>query len=327
MHRRTFDTTDLADLAERWNSVYRTWNSDACVPTVDLTTDPENPKLMLGDLPVKLTEDTTARLCAFYGIPTAFFKRLLREERQYILSSRIQYASGDVTVAYNQWGLVDIRRPSQPRLDAEHFLTAAEQVMPADALVTDAWWTPEDMCLDVFHPGIRNNLRTGLRFAQKRKSNLSPTVQPLLLHVPTTSLLQIPDPSCRIDARGQSIDRIASLLTGEALRANARLDHDAEAFAALSHESVEGDRITRLNRIADEHGLPVRPMADITAAISREESPTLQDLTLAISNAANAPALADHSKRGSRARLQAIAGAIVNDHSKRCASCYALVAA
>lgn len=331
MHSRDFTPRTLTEIAEEWGTHHRTWNSDACTPTVDFQEDAENPVFLLGALSVALDRDSTARLCTFYGIPTAFFRRLVTAEKHSLLNSRIDHAVGEITVTYNRHGLVDVRRPSQPRLEPEHILAAAERAMPPGSEVVDAWWTSDDMRLDILAPltggRLDNGMQRGLRFSQNRKTNLSPTVRPLLLDTASGCFVEIPDRSLRIDARGQSVEKIADLLGGEALRAASRVADDAEAFRALSHVSLATDRVTRLNRIASEHGMPARPLAAVTAAVCAAESPTLRDVVLAISGAANAPALVPHSKRGLRTRLQAVAGAVVTDHAVRCRSCYATMPA
>ena len=325
MHTRVIETKTLEEISRRWTIHYRTWNSDASAPRVDFTREEaETPLLLLGDHEIPLSEDTTARVCTFYGIPTAFFKRLLREEQHYILNSRMDYAVGEVSIAYNSRGLVDIRKPSQSRLESEHVLQAIHQAMSRHSEVIEAVWSPDALHLDVLQPTASDGIQCGLRFTQNRKANLAPTVRPLLFHTDSTSLLEIPDASLRIDARNQSAERIAELLGAEAQRAAARLQHDADAFRDLANTTIDGDRITRLHRVAEEHNLPVRPLADITAALSRADTPTLQHLALAIANAANASALADPHKRALRGRLQAVAGAVVTDHAARCSKCYAL---
>lgn len=325
MHTREFEIRTIEDLSKMWANYHATWNSDASTPSVDFTyEDSERPLLILGDHEIPLSEDTTARLCTFYGIPTAFFKRLMNSEKHFILNSRIDYAVGEVTIDYNRHGVVDVRKPSQPRLEAEHFLSALERAMSRHAEVIDSLWSTDAMYVDVLHPMATDGIQPGLRIAQNRKANLSPTVSPLLYHAATTSLIQIPDASLRIDSRNQSVERIADLLAGEALRANARLDTDTEAFHALAHASLKGEAMTRLNRIAEEHKLPARSLAEITSTLASDEEPTLQHLVLAIANAAHAPALAEPHKRNARTKLQTIAGAVVNDHAARCTKCYAL---
>lgn len=327
MHTVEYETRTLEDISKIWSTYSTTWNSDACTPSVDFTyKESEKPLLLLGDHEIPLSEDTCNRLCTFYGIPTAFFKRLTVEEKHYVLNARIDHTIGEVTITYNRWGLVDIRKPSQPRLEAEHYLAAARRVMSRHSEVIDAVLTPDVLHLDVLHPHASDGIQPGIRITQNRKANLSPVVSPLLHHTATSSLIHIPDASLRIDSRGQSVERIADLLAGLTLRADARLHTDTEAFLDLVNTPLGNDqeRMTRLNRVAEEHKLPARSLAQVTAAVASTEEPNLQHLVLAIANAANAPALEEERKRGARTKLQAIAGAVVNDHAARCSKCYAL---
>lgn len=326
MYERPEPTATLADIAPGWQSDDRTWTSDACTPNVDLT-DYGRQVLHLGDHPLLLDDQALAQLCAFYAIPTAFFGRLTSEERHYLMNSRIAHADGEITITYNRHGVTDIRKPSQARLDPQDFIHIARQLTPDHTLALDHWHTADDVRLDLLtHPELAPGIDGGIRLAQNRKNNLAPTVAPLLYHCETTAIIQIPDASLRIDSRNQPADKIIHLLQGEALRAQARLSHDAKALRALFAEPLDNE-VTRLQRVADEHGIPVRSLADVSMGLAAEETPTLATLALAIAGAANNPKLAPHNKRGARTKLQTIAGAVVSDHAQRCTACQALIPA
>lgn len=329
MHLRELPATTLADVGRAWKSHDREWTSDASVPSVEFPESAQyEPKLLLGDHEITLDEKATEMLCAFYQIPTAYFRRITPAERHFVMNARMDHAEGEVTITYNDLGITDVRKPTKPRLEAEEFVRIAHRIFPASAIVSDCWVTADDLRLDVINHDIEDGIRGGLRFGQNRKQNLAPTVAPILFHEDTTTVIEIPDPTLKIDARGVSVDKVAERLAAEALRAAARLHSDAQHLVRLAHTSIGGDRITRLHRVAAEHGLPVRPLADITIALSRSDEPTMLDLTLAIGNAANNPKLAlDSTKRAVRTKLQSIAGALVVDEAERCASCHALVAA
>ena len=329
MHIRELPSTTLADLDLAWKNRDREWTSDACVATVDFPRDVRvEPTVLLGDHEITLDEKATDLLCAFYQIPTAYFRRITAEERHYVMNMRMNHAEGEVTITYNDHGVTDVRKPTKPRLEAEEFVRIAHRLYPASSTVLDAWVTADELRLDVLGRHAEDGIWGGLRFGQNRKQNLAPTVAPILLHEDTSTVIEIPDPSLKIDARGVSVDRIGERLAAEALRADARLTQDADHLLALARNAIAGDRIMRLHRIAAEHKLPVRPLADITVALSRNDEPSMLDMALAIANTANAPKiLQDPDKRKLRATLQAIAGAVVVDEAERCTSCHALVAA
>ncbi|MCX4799676.1 hypothetical protein OG497_38115 [Streptomyces sp. NBC_01242] len=333
MHLRPeSDPRTLADVAADWKSHDRSWNSDACVPEVDFNKEiGVEPTISLGDHKISLDEEATDRLCSFYEIPRAFFNRLTRAEQHFVMNSRIDHADGEVTVEYNRRGITDVRKPTQPRLEVEQFVRIAHRIFPPNATVLDDWFTADDLRLDVINPlpNVEDEdlVYGGLRFAQNRKSNLAPTVSPILFHLDTTTVIEVPDASLKIDARKVSIEKIAERLEAEALRADARTTKDAEHLLNLQRVSIGGDRITRLHRVAAEYNLPVRPLADVTVSLSRTDEPTMLDLVLAIANAANSPKLQDASKRTARTKLQSIAGAVLTDESARCASCAAVLAA
>ncbi|MFE6000362.1 hypothetical protein ACFQ6C_26435 [Streptomyces sp. NPDC056454] len=334
MHLLTREPLTLDDVAARWKTSERTWTSDACVPETRFETeDSTRPVLALGDHEIPLDEDATRQLCTFYKIPGAFFDRLTPAEKHYVMNSRIQHTGGEVSISYTRTGITDVRKPTQPRLDVEEFVHAALKAYPHDSTVLNATLTPEHVVLDVLSNNVPlptmkyGLLSNGVRLAQNRKQNLAPTVSPILYHEDSTTTIQIIDPALKIDARNVAVEKIAERLAAETLRADARLTHDTEALDDLATIPIGGDRITRLHRIAAEHKMPVRPLADITVALSRNDEPTMLDLVLAIANAANTPKLADPSKHVVRTKLQTIAGAIVNDHAERCSNCHALVAA
>jgi hypothetical protein len=329
MHLREPSTTTLADLDLAWKNRDREWTSDACVPSVDFPREAKHePSILLGDHEITLDEQAIELLCAFYQIPTAYFRRITAEERHFVMNMRMTHAEGEVTITYNDRGITDVRKPTKPRLEAEEFVRIAHRLYPASSTVLDAWITPDELHLDVLAHHVEDGIQGGLRFRQNRKQNLAPTVAPILFHEDTTTVIEIPDPSLKIDSRGVSVDKVGERLAAEALRADARLHNDAQHLLRLANTSVAGDRIIRLHRVAAEHKMPVRPLADITVALSRNNEPTLLDMTLAIANTANAPKiLQDPDKRKLRATLQHIAGAVVVDEAERCNSCHALVAA
>ncbi|MGA5598469.1 hypothetical protein ACPCSE_29965 [Streptomyces cellulosae] len=328
MHLREIPATTLADLDRSWKNRDREWTSDASVPRVEFPDAPGvEPTLFLGDHGITLDDQAIALLCAFYQVPTAYFRRITPEERHFVMNARMDHAEGEVTIAYNDLGVTDVRKPTKPRLEPEEFVRIAHRLYPSTSTVLDAHITPEELRLDVLGHEVEDGIRGGLRFGQNRKQNLAPTVAPILYHEETTTVIEIPDPSLRIDARGISVDRIAERLAAEALRADARLHNDAQHLLRLRRTSIAGDRILRLHRVAAEHGLPVRPLSDITIELARNDEPTLLDLALAIGNAANNPKIAlDPTKRAVRSKLQSIAGAVVADESERCENCHALVA-
>jgi hypothetical protein len=324
-HLRMTEALTLDELAEEWNSLDRTWSADACVPEVDLTYDEhETPVIKLGDHAIPLNEDAVDRLCGFYKIPTAFFGRITVEERQYVLSHRIQHAPGEIEITYNRTGVTDVRTPAQSRLEPEQFIDVAARLYPG-AEVIDYWATADDLRLDIACTTELHGVHQGLRIHQNRKQNLAPTIAPLLIHAASTSVLQVPDPSLKVTVKKRTAEQVVEQLYGEGLRAGARFRSDVESLEALRHESIAEDRIQRLHRVADEHGLPVRQLAELTATLSATDEPTLYDLAITIANVANSPKLADPSKRGARTRLQTIAGALVTDHADRCTTCHAIV--
>lgn len=329
MHLREPSTTTLADLDLAWKNRDREWTSDASVPRVVFPESVQyEPSLLLGDHEITLDEKAIELLCAFYQVPTAYFRRITPEERHFVMNARMDHADGEVTITYNDRGVTDVRKPTKPRLESEEFVRIAHRLYPASSIVLDAWVTADELRLDVLGRYVESGIRGGLRFGQNRKQNLAPTVAPILFDEDTTTVIEIPDPSLKIDARGVSVDRIGERLAAEALRADARLAKDAEHLLSLNNTSIGGDRIMRLHRIAAEHKMPVRPVADITVALSRNDEPTLLDMVLAIANTANSPKLLqDPDKRKLRATLQHIAGAVVVDEAERCTSCHALVAA
>ncbi|GAA1979008.1 hypothetical protein [Kitasatospora viridis] len=324
----------LAELATKWTSRTRSWTSDACTPEVDLLREgSERPTISLGDHTIPLSEHGTDQLCAFYKIPKAFFHRLTRHEQHTLLNSRIHNTLGEVTITYtDKGGLAEVLRPAQPRLAPEQFVQAALAVLPPDSVVIDSWSTTADLRLDVLQPHSAtpgpdgHHISAGLRLGQNRAQNLAPWAAPLLHHSNGT-VLQIPDPALKIEARGASGDTLAELLAADAQRALARTENDQFALLDLARQSIAGDRITLLNRIAAEQKIPARSMAGISTHLSRLTAPSKYDLVLAIADAANAANLIGTNHRGVRTRLQTIGGQLVAHHAERCSHCHAALAA
>lgn len=329
------DIPTLNDVAEKWKYTTRSWTTDACVPTVQIlppAEDPEaHPVVLLGDLPVPLDEHGVDQLLNFYQIPLAFFHRLTREEQDFILNSRIDYAEGEITLNYTGRGIVEALKPTQPRLHPMNFIEAALDLVNGSAQVPEHWSTTADLRLDILNPlatapapdgGL---LTAGVRFGQNRKANLAPWAAPIVQHS-SGAVFQIPDPALKIEARRKPVEVIASLLAADGKRAMARSENDLATIYDLRNQSIASNRITILNRIGEEQNIPARPLAEVTTRLARIEHPTMYDLSLAIATSANSDALVGESGRSMRTRLQGISGRLVAEHAQRCGNCHARVA-
>lgn len=336
----TTTATTLAELATEWDSLNRVWNSDACVPEARFPHEDGDDRpdaLLLGDLAVPLDDHGLDHVLIFYKIPNAFFRRQKAALQETLLNACIDAASDEVSITYNSRGIVEVLKPSQPRLHPLQFIEAARQAVPADARVIGYWLNAQDIRLDVVDPtrsrSIKSNtlkpgstLTPGVRFGQNRKQNLAPWVAPILQHS-SGAVLQIHDPSLRIEARRKTAETIAHLMTAEAVRAIERTDHDLDALVDLAGVDISANRITVLNRFGAEHKLPARPMAQLTTRFSRMSNTSMYDLALAVAEAAEADTLIGENNRNTRTRLQDAAGRIVADHAERCNRCFAAIAA
>lgn len=337
MYLRDLPGTTLADLVPELDKNFQVWGGGAHEVTLRLEDD--EPIIDLAGRQVRATPNGVRALAQYFDIPPKFFARLEKDEQQWLLSSRMQYQGGELTVRYNDSGVGEVHKPSLVRVEPHALVERALRTFPEQSPIVDWWCDAEDMRVDVIVPeGFENYIggdpsvgdltRGGIRFGQDRKHNLAPWVQPFLYRLICTNGMEVPDAGLRVEARGASAEEIEALFEGEIRRAVDRLESDIHAFYDLRQQKLGSDPTGVLRRTGLDQGLPDRTVGRLEDALpsvlSEVEEPTMFDVVNLMTNQANNPALGVRS--GSRRTLQLAGGGLVYDHAERCVTCHARLA-
>ncbi len=151
-----------------------------------------------------------------------------------------------------------------------------------------------------------------------RKRSLSPAVQPYLYRLVCTNGMVAVDPGLKMDARGQSVDEVLAEFEALAEQAFSRVEDQISAFYDLRNTRVDNPERT-LIAIAREQNIPDRSLAGMMRLAASEEmgdNPSMFDLLNLVTNFANSA-----QNPGGRFRLEAAAGAVIDDHAARCGHC------
>lgn len=160
----------------------------------------------------------------------------------------------------------------------------------------------------------------GLRFHLDRKRGLTPSVQPWAMRLVCTNGMETTTTETKIDGRGMSVDEVLADLEVKAEAAFSAMERQMVHFYDLRNQRVANPE-RRLRAIAKERGIPARSLnvlLDAAPALLGDET-TEFDIINAVTN------LANHSiirNQGGRLLLERAGGAVVSDHSLRCASCH-----
>lgn len=340
MHLRPLSGETLEDVLAASTVRLAGWGGSTADIHVDLEKD--EPTIRFGTHEVPATKTGLDALGVFFEVPVKFLDRIQPDERQYVLSRRIERSEErTASIRWTTEGIAEILPASARRLDPEELVQAVGEVFPVDSPVIQYVSTGENFLLDVVVPDslkkhiggdrkVGDITKGGVRFSQDRKRNLSPTAQPYLYRLACTNGMEVPDLNLKIDARGaENVDILSQL------KANARLALDQvnghiKAFYDQRSHRLGDDRTGTLHRLARENDLPARTVIALEDAlpaylsadfgIEDMDRASMFHLTNLITNAANNPALADSLP--SRRRLERLGGAMVNDHIARCAACH-----
>lgn len=341
MYLRDLDGTTLADLVPELDKRIAIWGGGTHEIGCNLESD--HPTLRLGQHEMAATHTGVMALASHCGIPVKFFERLERDEKQWLLSSRLQYTGGDLTAEWNAQGIQDIYKAGQTRVQPHKLIEAALATFPGESPVVDWWCDSDDMRVDVIapmdfdrwvggDPKVNDLTHGGIRFGQDRKNNLAPWVQPLLYRLVCTNGMEVPDPGLKVEARHATVEEIEALFEAEIRRAVDRLESDIQHFYSLREEKLGNDPTGTVRRVALEQKLPLRTVGrleDLVPSLMDEVNPgsldevgeaTMFDVVNLMTNQANDPAIGVRSS--TRRNLQRAGGGMVHDHAERCSACH-----
>jgi hypothetical protein len=347
MHIVEPDGRLLSDLAADFASPFQTWGGP--IHDIEVALDDSSPSISFGGTSVPATKTGVAALANFLQVPPKFLERIEADEQQFIMEHRISRADErDLTINFREGGVLDVLKAGQRRIPAESIVETAMKVMPEDSIVIQAWSEPDDFRMDVIVPDgytdfiggdktavVENYLGTGkskvgdltkggLRFGQDRKKNLAPWVQTLLWRLACTNGMEIPNIGLKVDARGDSVEEILSMLEASAKIGYDMIGAEIESFYNMRNERINKDVTGVLRRVAQDAGLPDRTVGQLEdhlpAIESATEEPSMFDLVNTITNLANHESL--ENRRGPRRQLQLAGGRMIGAHTERCNLCH-----
>jgi hypothetical protein len=323
------DPTDtLEDILNTWDRKRSRWSGGLHNVSVDL--ERTNPVLVFGDHDVKVTPQGLESLARFVDVPVRYLLKVPNDEKQYMLSRRIERSGEkDLVVWFTSDGVEEIIAPNQIRIEPSQIAEAVSQVMPLQSPVRDAWNTPNDLRLDVYVPlgfdqgwggdrKIGDITAGGVRCFQNRKQNLAPGVQPFAYRLWCTNGCEFQDLGIKVDARGLDVDEVMAEFGRECERAFRRVEDDIASFYDMRTQIVTEDRTGVLRRLALDAGLPSRVVSTLEGMVPTLGAEfTMFDMVNLVTNYAN---LAPHS--GTSRTVQRAGGSLVNDHAARCPGCH-----
>jgi len=337
----------LSDLAIDFAAPFSTWGG--ATHDIEVALDDASPTISFGGREVPATDSGVAALATFLQVPPKFLERIEPDERQYIMAHRIARSEErDLTINYREGGVLDVLKAGQRRVPAEAIVETAMKVMPEDSLVVQAWSEPDDFRMDVIVPDgytdfiggdpnatienyhdtgkskVGDFTKGGLRFGQDRKKNLAPWVQTLLFRLACTNGIEIPNMGLKVDARGDSIEEILSMLEASARIGYDMIGAEIESFYNMRNERINKDVTGVLRRVAQEAGLADRTVGQLEdhlpAVEGSSDEPSMFDLVNTITNLANHDSLAN--RRAPRRQLQVAGGGLIGAHTERCNLCH-----
>jgi hypothetical protein len=333
VYLRDLDDTTLADLVPELDKRLTIWGGG--VHEIECNLDDDAPTLRLGQHEMAASRTGVLALASHCGIPVKFFDKLERDEKQFLLASRLQHTGGDLTAEWNDQGIYDVYKAGQTRVQPHRLIEAALATFPEESPVVDWWCDADDMRVDVIvpmdfdrwvggDPKVNDLTHGGIRFGQDRKNNLAPWVQPLLYRLVCTNGMEVPDLGLKVDARQASVEEIEALFEGEIRRAVDRLESDIQHFYSLREEKIDSDPTGALRRSALEQKLPLRTVGNLEdqfpGYFAEDGTATMFDVVNLMTNQANDPSIGLRSS--TRRNLQRAGGGLVHDHAERCSACH-----
>lgn len=326
----------LADLAEQVDE--RSHDEDIYLGEVrvDLTTDTDNPVLYLAGDEYEASTRSMESVTSFLSIPGPFYKRLLPDERQWVVNHLIRRVPGTATFMIDPDNTVlGIYASGKPPINPGRICNSLAKVVGSNALVYDYRTNADEFSVDVYVPTdsryaytckegryVGDITAAGLTVGQDRKRNLSPYSQPWFMRLACTNGMELRDESLKIDGRRcETVDEVLAEFEALAHQAFQRVEEGIEHYYSLDLKPVPIPERT-LRAISREHTVSDRTLIDLLDLAATDElpdNPTMFDIVNLITNQANDPQL--HNRYRVRREFQAVGGAIVTEAGHRCHHC------
>lgn len=331
MHLRSPSGQTLQEIRDELHVEEATWEGSAAQISVHV--DDQEPTVRFGSNEVPFNTEGQLSLAKFANIPTKFYERVDPDERQFILSNRLDRSfeeEKDVIIRYNQnTGFLGINPVTQTYISPFRVVDTLLEVFPAGSEVIE-WRNDSDLLhVDVVHdidsphtggdPQVNDLTRGGVRVIHDRGKGVAPEVHPYLYRLICTNGMETPEASLRIEGRGRNANEILANLELNTQAAVDRISSRIEQFYALRQERIEGDATQAMLRLAQERGLSPLVGNRLASGLPADEEHTMFSLINRITNYANHPDL--ENRPAQRRNLEAAGGTLVAHHGDRCAHC------
>lgn len=328
-HMMDLPDTTLGDLAGQYQQDVTTL---AIEKGSDLKISPDRTSIVVKDTETPMNEFALEALATWVDFPKPFLNRLEPDLQRDWLNEllRRDFQPGNVRIG-NRTGILSILKPKQVAITPGNIIDVAIEVLGKNAAAVSSDMTRTEFYLDTVlpirgkqnlgDPQVGDIVKAGLRFDLSIGQSLAPTVNPFSYRLWCTNGCSTLHEGTKIDARGQTVDEVLEELEAKARIAFALVESDVAAMFDLRNTKVDSPERT-INRLARERRFPERLRVRMIEAVPAMTPPdgqfTMFDLVQLATNLANDPAI---SNRGTRVRLQELAGSIITDHSERCTVC------
>lgn len=280
---------------------------------------------------VPVTERGLEQLASWLEIPSKFLLRLDRDLAQELVEPMLRRHGEEVKIAFTEdRGILEIRDPELEVVGPRVMVDVAAKIIGDRADVVNVHNTNRSFGFDVVVPvdssvGIAGDRQVGdltvggLRFFKDIQRNLAPSIQPFAERLECTNGMTFVDPDLEISIKGSTVPEIIAEMERVAETAFEQVESRIKGFYELREQRVTNPE-RKLLRIIEEQGIPGRIGGELVKSVAAlGEEVSMFDIVNHITHLANEASIA--GRLTSRNALQEAAGAVVNDHHRRCPTC------
>lgn len=331
MHLRTPAGKTLQEVRDELDTGEQTWEGPLSMLTVDV--DQERPSLRFGaGNEVLLPSVGQEALAKFANVPVKFYQKLDPDEKQYVLSNRLNRFTNDekdVVLRYTPDAFLGLHPTGQAYVPSHRVADTLLEVFPEDSEIIEYREEGSLFHIDVVHAvdsphaggdrQVNDITRGGVRVVLNRDKGTAPEVNPYLYRLICTNGMETQDRTLRIEGRGRNSNEILANLEFNTQQAIDSLSRRIDQFYALRQERVEGDPTQTMIRLAQERGLSPLVANRLALGLPADEDHTLFSLINRVTNYANHPDLESHPAQ--RRNLEIAGGTLATQHAERCSHC------
>lgn len=331
LYERTLEDVTLKQIHEEVQDDLSVWTGDLAELEIDVR-DNDAPVIQLpgrGEIPFGF--GAQASLANRVKMPASFYNRIPGELRQSNLSTLLNATGDQVSISFNQHGVMDVNDPKKAVINPSQMTEVIMEKFPEESQVVDFVLTQDTFLLDVLYGDQNNQLyvggdpqvgditRGGIRFGYDRKAQTKPWLAPYLYRLVCTNGMETPEMSLRLTSEGKTADDYLLALGNFTDSALGIIHSRIEAFYALRNVQIDSEPSLALARLAGAHGLPDSTVKRLINHLPVSEHDSVFDLINIVTNEANNPAI--EARPSQRQKLQRAGGSVVVHQSGFCNNC------